>query len=206
MCGHSQPQGSRRECRKSPSQLPKRNRGDDEHVYRCNAVGMVAKEGLPALRRRPPFLGHVFCDRDLADINSQFEQFAVNPWRSPQRVGNDLLKWRHSPEGQQFAKLADALCDLMEDVELDAKQRKFIWRDGQQLDLDQSVAHVQKQYPDFRRDWIEEYLIDWIDMDYAPEHYSEVQLDELDKLTARWIADHKRRAEAPKKQGRTRHS
>ena len=94
----------------------------------------------------------------------------------------------------------------MEDVQLDAKQRKFIWPDGQRLDLDQSVAHIQKQYPDFRRDWIEEYLIDWIDMDYAPEHYSQAQLDELDKLTARWIADHKRRAKASKRHGRTRHS
>src|SRR5215475_6633805 len=119
---------------------------------------------------------------------------------------DDLLEWRHSPEGQQFAELADALCDLMEDMQLDAKQRKFIWPDGQRLGLDQSVAHVQEQYPDFRRDWIEEYLIDWIDMDYAPEHYSEAQLDELDKLTARWIADHKRRAKASKKHERTRHS
>ena len=126
--------------------------------------------------------------------------FANNPFL------DDLLEWRHSPEGQQFAELADALCDLMEDVQLDAKQRKFIWPDGQRLDLDESVAHVQKQYPDFRRDWIEEYLIDWIDMDYAPEHYSEAQLDELDKLTARWIADHKRRAKASKRHGRTRHS
>jgi hypothetical protein len=126
--------------------------------------------------------------------------FANNPFL------DDLLEWRHSPEGQRFAELADALCDLLEDVQLDAKQRKFIWPDGQRLDLDQSVAHVQKQYPDFRRDWIEEYLNDWIDMDYAPEHYSEAQLDELDKLTARWIADHKRRAKAAKRQGRTRHS
>src|SRR5580693_6211037 len=106
----------------------------------------------------------------------------------------DLLEWRHSPEGEQFAELADALCNLMEDVQLDAKQRKFIWPDGQRLDLDQSVQHIQKQYPDFRRDWIEEYLIDWIDMDYAPEHYSQAQLDELDRLTARWISDHARRA------------
>jgi hypothetical protein len=37
-------------------------------------------------------------------------------------------------------------------------------------------------------------LIDWIDMDYAPEHYSQAQLDELDRLTARWISDHARRA------------
>jgi hypothetical protein len=102
--------------------------------------------------------------------------FANNPFL------DDLLEWRHSPEGQQFAEFADALCDLMEDVQLDAKQRKFIWPDAQRLDLDQSVAHVQKQYPDFRQDWIEEYLIDWIDMDYAPEHYSEAQLDELTSL------------------------
>jgi hypothetical protein len=38
--------------------------------------------------------------------------FANNPFL------DDLLEWRHSPEGQQFAELADALCDLMEDVEL----------------------------------------------------------------------------------------
>jgi hypothetical protein len=37
-------------------------------------------------------------------------------------------------------------------------------------------------------------LIDWIDMGYAPEHYSQAQLDELDRLTERWVADHLRRA------------
>jgi len=125
---------------------------------------------------------------DLAD-----NIFANNPFL------DDLLEWRHSPEGERFAELADALCDLMEDVQLDAKQRKFIWPDGERLDLDQSVEHIQKQYPDFRRDWIEEYLIDWIDMDYAPEHYSEAQLEELDRLTARWIADHMRRAKTSKR-------
>jgi hypothetical protein len=86
------------------------------------------------------------------------------------------------------------------------KRRKFIWPDGKRLEPDQSVQHIQKQYPDFRRDWIEEYLIDWIDVDYAPEHYSQTQLDELDRLTARWIADHLRRAKTSKRQGRTHHS
>jgi hypothetical protein len=126
--------------------------------------------------------------------------FANNPFL------DDLIAWRHSPEGQQFAELADALCDLMEDVQLDAKQRRFIWPDGKRLDLDQSVAYIQKQYPDFSHEGIEEYLIDWIDMDYAPEHYSEAQLDELDKLTARWIADHSRRTKTSKTQRKTRHS
>jgi hypothetical protein len=87
----------------------------------------------------------------------------------------------------------------MEDVQLDAAQRRFIWPDGKRLDLDQSVAHIHKQCPDFRRDCIEEYLLDWTDMDYAPEHYSQAQLDELDRFTARWIADHARRAKTSKK-------
>jgi hypothetical protein len=73
-------------------QQPKRNRGDDKQVDRRDTVGMIAKEGLPALRRWPPSLCHVFCNRGLADIDPELEQFAVNPRRSPQRVGNAHLE------------------------------------------------------------------------------------------------------------------
>ena len=111
---------------------------------------------------------------------------------------DDLLAWRHSPEGEQFAEFSDALCDVMEDVQLDARKRQFIWPDGGRLDIVQSIARIHQRYPDMRRDWIE--------MDYAPEHYSKAQLDELDRLTARWIADHSRRAKTTKSQRRTRHS
>lgn len=119
---------------------------------------------------------------------------------------DDLLTWRHSPEGEQFAEFSDTLCDVMEDVQLDARKRQFIWPDGGRLDIVQSIARIHQRYPDMRRDWIEEYLLDWIEMDYAPEHYSKAQLDELDRLTARWIADHSRRAKTTKSQRRTRHS
>jgi hypothetical protein len=43
------------------------------------------------MRRRPPSLCHVFCNRGLADIDPKLEQFAVNPRRSPQGVGNAHL-------------------------------------------------------------------------------------------------------------------
>jgi hypothetical protein len=72
-------------------QQPKRNRGDDKQVYRCDTIGMMAKEGFPALRWWPPFPSHVFCNGSLADVDPELEQFAVNPWRSPQRVGNAHL-------------------------------------------------------------------------------------------------------------------
>src|SRR6516162_493518 len=126
--------------------------------------------------------------------------FAGNPFL------DDLLAWRHSPEGEQFAECSDTLCEVMEDVQLDATKRQFIWLDGERLDIVQSIARIHQRYPDMRRDWIEQYLLDWIEMDYAPEHYSKAQLDELDRLTARWIADHSRRAKTTKSQRRTRHS
>src|ERR1700674_888482 len=55
-------------------------------------------------------------------------------------------------------------------------------------------------------DKIEEFLIDWIDMGYAPENYSQAQLDELDRLTELWVADHMRRSRIAKNGKRTRHS
>jgi hypothetical protein len=48
MCGHSQPQKlpPRMPQDQKSIQLPKRNRRDDEHVYRCDAVGMIAKKAF----------------------------------------------------------------------------------------------------------------------------------------------------------------
>ena len=62
-----------------PVQQPKRDRRDQEQIHRCDAVGMISKEGLPALRRRPPSPRHVLCDRGLSDINAELEQLAVYP-------------------------------------------------------------------------------------------------------------------------------
>ena len=126
--------------------------------------------------------------------------FANNPFL------DGLFEWIDSPEGQQSIQVRDVLWNLVEDVQLDAKQRKLIWPDAESLDLEQSIQHVQKKYPDFPRNEVEEFLLDWIDMGYDPENYSQAQLDELDSLTERWVADHLQKAKASKKHKRTRHS
>src|SRR5580704_7917579 len=100
---------------------------------------------------------------------------------------DDLLAWRLRLRASNLPSSPTTLCDVMEDVQLDARKRQFIWSDAERLDIVQSVARIHQQYPDMCRDWIEEYLLDWIEMDSAPEHYSKAQLDELDRLTARWI-------------------
>ena len=126
--------------------------------------------------------------------------FANNPFL------DGLLDWMGSPAGQQCIAERDVLWDLMEHVQLDAKQRKLIWPDAEPLDLEQSIQRIQKEYPDFPRSEIEEFLLNWIDMGYDPQNYSQAQLDELDTLTERWVADHLQKAKVSKKQKRTRHS
>ena len=118
----------------------------------------------------------------------------------------EFSDWMDSPDAELWTELSDALDDLLKDVRLDARQRQFIWPDAQRLDLEQSVQRIHKQYPDFPCDKIEEFLIDWIDMGYAPENYSQAQQDELDRLTERWVADHMRRSRTAKNGKRTRHS
>ena len=55
-------------------------------IDRCDAVGMIMQERLPALGRRPPAPCHVLGDRSLADIDAELEQFAMDPGSAPERI------------------------------------------------------------------------------------------------------------------------
>ena len=67
--------------------------------------------------------------------------FANNPFL------DGLFEWMDSPEGQKSIAIRDVLWDLLEHVQLDAKQRKLIWPDAERLDLEQSIRRVQKNMP-----------------------------------------------------------
>jgi len=52
-----------------------------------HAAEVVVEKRLPPLRRRTRRpLNHVFGDSSLANGDSELEEFAVNPWSTPQRV------------------------------------------------------------------------------------------------------------------------
>ncbi len=126
--------------------------------------------------------------------------FADNPFLE------GLAGWMDSPAGELSTVVLDAVWALLEKVEVDAKQRKIIWEDGQQLSITESVHRIHAGYPDFPLELIETHLLGWLEMDFVPLSASPEQLHELDRLTESWIADHERRAEAARKRGRTRHS
>ena len=117
-----------------------------------------------------------------------------------------LLDWMHSPEGQLCDQVRETLWPLLEKADVDAKQRKIVWEDGKRPSITESVQRIHAEHPHLPLERIQQRLISWLEMDFAPAGYAEKQLDELDRLTEKWIEDHERQAQAAQKRGRTRHS
>ena len=117
-----------------------------------------------------------------------------------------FLDWMGSPEGALSNEVSDAVWRLLEKTDVDAKRRKIIWGDGKKLSITESVQRIHADYPNFPLEMIEEHLINWLEMEFAPPTYSQKQLDELDRLTEKWVDDHERQAEPSRKRERTRHS
>src|SRR3990172_10767474 len=115
----------------------------------------------------------------------------------------DFLEWMDSSEGERSSEVLDTVWPLLEKADVDAKNRKIIWEDGQRLSITESVHRIHAGYPDLPLDLIETHLIGWLEMEFAPPTYSQKQLDELDRLTEKWIEDHERQAKASRKRERT---
>src|SRR6202165_339611 len=69
----------------------KRDCRDDEQIHRRDAVGMIIEKCFPTLGRRASTPGHILGHARLPDIDAELEKLAVDPRRSPQRIGNAHL-------------------------------------------------------------------------------------------------------------------
>ena len=139
-------------------------------------------------------------------MRKQNKQHAVESIFSDNPFVDDFMDWMGSPEGQQSIEIDDTLWEALKNVQLDAKQRKLIWPDTKRLDLGQSVRRIKKEYPNLPNGKIEDYLLYWIEGDYTPEGYAEAQLEELDRLTQRWVPTICARPKHRKSEKETRYS
>ena len=67
--------------------------------------------------------------------------------------------------------------------------------DGQRLSIEQSAERIHAWHRDTPYDQIEIHVVGWLES-YAPESYSERQLEELDRLTEPWLDDYQRKSQA----------
>ena len=101
-----------------------------------------------------------------------------------------LFEWMDAPEIQLSDEVRELAWQSLQNVDVDASARKLIWSDGKRLSIDESVQRIHGDYSELPRDMIEQHLIGWLEMEFAPQSYSREQLDELDRLTEEWIDDH----------------
>lgn len=105
----------------------------------------------------------------------------------------DFVDWMNCPDSDLIIQIIDAVSPSLAKVEVDANARQLIWDDGQRLSISQSVQRLHAACPQFPADKIEDHLITWLEGEYVPEHYSQEQMDEFDRLTGCWVDDHERR-------------
>src|ERR1700687_3881862 len=72
-------------------QQTKRNRWDDEQIHRRDAVGMIVEKCFPTLGRRPCTPNHILGHAGLPDFDTELEQLSMDPWSSPERLGDAHL-------------------------------------------------------------------------------------------------------------------
>jgi len=102
-------------------------------------------------------------------------------------------EWIDSPEGEQSAEASDAVWELLEGVDVDARNRKLIWDNDEALDIEQSLNRISAAHPHLPHELIKTHLLSWLECGFVPEGHSQQQLEQLDRLIERWIKDYQRR-------------
>jgi len=100
------------------------------------------------------------------------------------------MEYMSSPRGQLSDEVREVTWQILEEVDVDAADRKLIWDDGKRLSIDESVQRIHREYPEYPVDLIEDRVVSWLEMEFTPEVWTQDQMDELDRLTEAWVDDH----------------
>jgi hypothetical protein len=128
-------------------------------------------------------------DIDRRSIEAEWEAALLQIPDEILREEIAFWSWPDSPEGALWCDMSAKLEVFLKDLVLDAKERKFLWPDAKRLDLDKSVRRIHQKYPEFPEPNIMDFLIFWIRALYVPKGYTKSQMDELERLTERWVED-----------------
>lgn len=122
------------------------------------------------------------------------------------RFIDHTIGWAEEPKDALSDEVMDAVWTILQGASLNARKRKVIWADGQKLTINQSVNRIHADHPHVPPELIEDHLIGWIEQVMASPYDSEEQLNELNRLTDKWLEAHGSKAAVAQQGARTRHS
>lgn len=122
------------------------------------------------------------------------------------RFVDHSLGWANSPEEKLADEVGDTIWSILDKARINARKRKIIWPDGQKLTINQSVKRIHAEHQGYPLKLIESHLIGWLEQVVVSPYDSELQLAELNRLTAKWIEAHESQAQAARETDKTRYS
>jgi len=120
--------------------------------------------------------------------------------------GEDLSQWLDSPESELADEARELVWPLLDAAQIDAKSGTITWPEAKPLDIQQSVRRIHEAHSHLTEALIEDKVIGWLEMEYAPVGYSSEQMEELERRIDRWIKRHHRQMRRQKNALRTRYS
>lgn len=105
-----------------------------------------------------------------------------------------LFEQMDSPEGQLADEARETVWSMLDAAQIDAQRQQILWPDATSLDIQQTVHRLHEEHPHLGEALIEDKVIAWLEMEYAPENYTPKQMDDLERQIERWIKSHRRRS------------
>jgi hypothetical protein len=109
-----------------------------------------------------------------------------------------LSQWLDSPEGELADEAREVVWPLLDAAQIDVEHGTITWPEAKPLDIQQSVRRIHEDHPHLTEAVIEDKVIAWLELEYAPDNYSSEQMDELERHIDRWIKKHRRQAQRQK--------
>lgn len=121
----------------------------------------------------------------------------------PTLMESGFLEGLNPPESSSDEDLADEareiVWSLLDAAQIDAQVGTITWSEAKTLDIQQSVRWIHEERPHLPEALIEDKVIAWLELEYAPANYSSEQMEELERRIDRWINTHHRQKRGRKK-------
>jgi hypothetical protein len=82
---------------------------------------------------------------------------------------DDLNQWLDSPESELADEARERVWPLLDAAQIDAQHGTITWPEAKPLDIQQSVRRIHEDHPHLTEALIEDKVIAWLEMEYAPE-------------------------------------
>ena len=122
----------------------------------------------------------------MSSTTKMFNMFDNNAF------SDGFLDWMVSPEGILADQIRELTWQMLESVTVDTNEQRLVWDDGKALSIEHSAHRINETVEPGQgvtQELIESEILGWLEMEYVPQNYTEVQMRQFEQDVAKWVND-----------------